>query len=123
MTQQFLPVLPGGSPQGAQSASALHVLGHTPLADSVAPDEAAPVEACPPEPAGPAAPSAGELPEADTFWAGGFPASLGRVLQAISTTSGSHQDAWYRKGGEVFMGRPPRVVDLRILSYILPNTS
>ena len=61
MTQQFLPVLPGGSPQGAQSASALQVLGHTALADPFATDEAPPGEPWAPELAGPAPASNEEL--------------------------------------------------------------
>jgi hypothetical protein len=39
MTQQFLALLPAGRPQGTQSESALHELGHEPPPGALPPDE------------------------------------------------------------------------------------
>jgi hypothetical protein len=48
MTQQFLPVLPAGSPHGAQSELALHELGQDP--EVLPPDEVLPPLDDPEEP-------------------------------------------------------------------------
>jgi hypothetical protein len=134
MTQQFLPMLPGGSPQPEQSVSALQVLGQPadPIAPGEPPGEARPPEEllpapvmAPPPVMGAPAPDEEGLPEPNAlFVAGAFPASLGRALHAMSTTSASHAVGRLKSRG-CFVGQDSRMVTPPpcLHACVLPNAS